>query len=203
MYLSRLSLQISSPGVRQSLRNCQDMHRTIMKAFDCSREEAQVLYRVIKTDQKLIVYVQSKNEPKWERVESSGFHCEKQQDISALFKAFTRDKMFRFSLTACPTKKIMCEKKNSRRVLLRGTQNRIDWLIRQGEKNGFAIMESHETGKEVLISGNKEKKEFFLAGVPFEGVLQITDPEAFCQGYLRGIGPEKSYGFGMLMIGRI
>ncbi len=203
MYLSRLSLQISAPGVRQSLRNCQDMHRTIMKAFDCSREEAQVLYRVIKTDQKLTVYVQSKNVPRWERIESSGFYCEKQQDISALFEAFTRDRMFRFSLIACPTKKVKSEGKNSRRVLLQNPQSRIEWLVRQGEKNGFAIVESHETGKEVLTSGNKEKHEFFLTGVPFEGILKITEPESFCRGFLQGIGPEKSYGFGMLMIGRI
>ena len=53
MYLSRLTLQIASPSVRQSLRNCQDMHKTLMQAFDCSREEACLLYRVFKTDASL------------------------------------------------------------------------------------------------------------------------------------------------------
>lgn len=202
MYLSRLTLHISSPSVRQSLRNCQDMHRTIMRAFDCSREEAQLLYRIIKTDQKLIMYVQSASEPKWERIETNGFSCDKMQDISMLQTVLRQDQVLRFSLLACPTKKVKSEGKNSRRVLLRSWAERSEWLCRQAEKNGFSLLEVHEAGKESIISCSKDRDEFVIAGVPFEGVLRITDVEAFYKGLKHGIGPEKAYGFGLLMIGR-
>ena len=75
MYLSRIDLNISSPAVRQSLRNCQDMHRTLMKGFDCTREESDMLYRVIRTDDAMFIYVQSMVCPQWERIEKSGYRC--------------------------------------------------------------------------------------------------------------------------------
>lgn len=34
------------------------------------------------------------------------------------------------------------------------------------------------------------------------GVLRVTDAEAFRRGYENGIGPEKAYGLGMLMLRR-
>lgn len=202
MYLSRLDLQLSSPAIRQALRNCQDMHRTLMKAFDCTREEAGLLYRVMKTDQSIFIYAQSKTLPQWERIEKSGYRCVKTQDISALPERFQDNAVLRFSLLAVPAKKVKGEGKNSKRVLLRGTEERIDWLKRQGEKNGFILLEAHEAAKEQLLVGTKASGEFYLSGVPFEGVLRITDAAAFRLGFLQGIGSEKAYGFGMLMIGR-
>lgn len=203
MYLSQLDLQLSYPAVRQTLRNCQDMHRTMMKAFDCSREEAGLLYRIMKTDQSIFIYVQSMALPQWDRIEKEGFHCAKMQDISALPDRFTKDALLRFSLLACPTKKVQGEGKNSRRVLLRGEEERIEWLKRQGEKNGFVVVEAHEAAKEQMLSGTKASGDFYLTGIPFDGVLKITDAESFRKGFQRGIGAEKAYGFGLLMIGRI
>ena len=202
MYLSRLELRISSPAVRQTLRNCQDMHRTLMKAFDLGREEAGMLFRTVRTDAALLIYVQSMVRPQWERIEKSGCLCTKMQDISALMDKFQENTVLRFSLLACPSKKVKSEGKNSQRVLLRGTEDRLNWLKRQGEKNGFLLLEAHEAAKEQKISGVKPSGEFFLAGVPFEGILQITNAAAFQNAFQNGIGPEKAYGFGMLMIAR-
>ena len=202
MYLSRLDLQLSSPAVRQALRNCQDMHRTLMKAFDCTREEAGLLYRVMKTDQSIFIYAQSMARPQWEHIEKSGYRSVKTQDISALPDRFQENAVLRFSLLAVPAKKVKGEGKNSKRVLLRGREERMPWLKRQGEKNGFVLLEAHEAAREQLLAGTKASGAFYLSGVPFEGVLQITDAAAFRLGFQQGIGSEKAYGFGMLMIGR-
>ena len=202
MYLSRLTLQIASPSVRQSLRNCQDMHKTLMQAFYCSREEACLLYRVFRTDRSLYLYAQSMALPQWDRIEKNGFLCDKMQDISALEESFQNNMLLRFTLLACPSKKVKGEGKNSKRVLLRGEDERIEWLKRQGEKYGFSLLEAHETAKEEKLSGTKPSGEFFVAGVPFEGVLQITDPVSFQRSFRNGIGAEKAYGFGMMMLSR-
>lgn len=202
MYLSRIDLRISSPAVRQTLHNCQDMHRTLMKAFDCGREEAGMLYRVIRTDTAIYLYVQSLACPQWDRIEKNGYQCAKMRDISALPDQLRLNTVLRFSLLACPAKKVKGDGKNSRRVLLRGTDERLDWLKREGEKHGFALLEAHEAAKEQKLNGTKPSGAFYLAGVPFEGVLQITDAEAFQNAFRQGIGPEKAYGFGMLMLSR-
>ena len=202
MYLSRIDLRVSSPAVRQTLHDCQDMHRTLMKAFDCTREEAGMLYRVIRTDAAILIYVQSVACPQWDRIENSGYQCTKMRDISSLLDHLRENTVLRFSLLACPAKKVKGDGKNSKRVLLRGTEERLDWLKREGEKHGFALLEAHEAAKEQKLNGTKSTGEFYLSGVPFEGVMQITDAAAFQNAFRQGIGPEKAYGFGMLMLSR-
>lgn len=174
-----------------------------MKAFDCTREEAGMLYRVIRTDAEIYIYVQSMACPQWNRIEKNGCRCTRMQNISDLTDHFLQDTVFRFSLLACPAKKVKGESKNSRRVLLRGTEERLDWLKREGEKHGFVLLEAHEAAKEQKLNGTKPSGEFSLAGIPFEGVLRINDAEAFQKGFQQGIGPEKAYGFGMLMISKV
>ncbi len=200
MYLSKLTMDITSPSVRQALRNCQDMHKTLLRAFDCSREEACLLYRVFRNDQSIFLYAQSEICPQWERIEKYGYHCEKTQDISALSEKLRENMILRFSLLTCPAKKVKGEGKNSKRKLLSGKEERIEWLKNQGVKYGFDLLEAHETGKEEMLSGRKPTGEFFIAGVPFEGVLKITDAGLFMQGFRQGIGAEKAYGMGLMMI---
>ena len=200
MYLSRIELDLSSPAVRQALRNCQDMHKTLLKAFDCTREQAGLLYRVFQTRQSIYLYAQSMECPQWERIENTGYRCTQMKDISALTDVFSDGMVLRFSLLAVPSKKVGGEGKNSKRELLRGADARMDWLKRQGDKYGFQLLEAYEAAKEQTVSGQKSSGEFYLAGVPFEGALRITDSQAFIAGFQRGIGPEKAYGYGLLML---
>lgn len=203
MILSLLTPDISSPSVRQAFQNCQDMHRCIMKAFDHGREEAKVLYRVLRTEKSIQIYVQSAEEPQWDRISQYGFRCDKLKDISQLPESFHTGQNLRFMLLACPTKKVDSEGKNSRRVIIRGEEAQLDWLKRQGEKNGFMLLEAHLSGKSEQVSGKRATGEFHLSGIPFEGVLQIQNPEAFRYGFENGIGSEKAYGFGMLMVAKV
>ncbi len=202
MYLSRIDLNVLSPAVRQTLRNCQDMHRTLMKAFDVTREKAGMLYRLVRTDEAIVIYVQSMASPHWDRIEKSGYQCTRMQDISAILDKFQQDTVLHFSLLACPSKKVKGDGKNSQRVLLHGAEERLEWLKREGKKHGFMLLEAHEAAKEQKLSGRKASGEFFLSGVPFEGVLRIMDASAFQDAFKQGIGPEKAYGFGMLMLGK-
>ena len=202
MILSLLTLDLSSPGVRQGLRNVQDMHRTLMKAFDKPRQEEQVLYRMNRTQKNIQIYVQSKEMPAWDRIEPFGFHCTKVKDISSLVTSFRQDQVLHFKLLACPAKKVSGEGKNSKRVLIRSEEAQLEWLDRQAEKGGFRILEAHIPGKAEKTSGNKDSGEFFLAGIPFEGVLQIAELNLFCKAFENGIGAEKAYGFGMMMVSK-
>lgn len=179
------------------------MHRSLMKAFDQSRDAAKILYRIIRTEKVIQIYVQSNDIPHWERIEANGYHSVKTKDISELLTSFQEQQVLHFSLLACPTKKVAGEGKNSKRVVLRSEDLQLDWLKRQGEKNGFNILEAHIVAKTEPVSGSKESGPFHLVGIPFEGTLQITDAKAFAEGFQKGIGPEKSYGFGMLMIRKV
>lgn len=203
MYLSKLVLDISAPSVRQSVRDCQDMHRSLMKAFDVPREEAGMLYRVVTTRQQITVLVQSSVQPAWERIDAMGYHCEQIKDISGLPQKYGTGSVLRFSLLACPSKKVKGNGRNSQRVHLISIEDRADWLKRQGEKYGFALLELHEAGDEVKMQGSRSSGALTLSAIPFEGVLQLTDTESFWKAFQAGIGPEKAYGAGLLMLSRV
>ena len=203
MILSLLLLDLGSPSVRQCFQNCQDLHRNIMKAFDAPRSEAKVLYRVIRSERNIQIYVQSSAKPQWDRIEPNGFKCVKEKDISQLPDSFRTDQVLHFSLFACPSKKVAGDGKNSKRVILRGEENQIEWLKRQGEKTGFSLLEAHVSGKAETMRGKKPSGEFQISGIPFEGVLQIKDVDSFRKGFAEGIGAEKAYGFGMLMVNKV
>ena len=138
--------------------------------------------------------------PRWERIKENGFLCDKTKDISLLLPSFRNGQVLRFTLLGCPAKKAAGEGKNSRRVILRGEEAQLGWLKRQGAKNGFAVLEAHIAGKAEQFTVKKSENEFHLSGVPFEGVLQINDADAFRMGFENGIGSEKAYGFGLLMV---
>ena len=81
MYLSRIQLDRRNPGIRQCMRDCQDMHRSLMGLFNSSRKEAGVLYRVFpKTMQ---VYLLSEKEPQAKQ-NMSGIEISGIQNIACL-----------------------------------------------------------------------------------------------------------------------
>ena len=206
MYRSKLMLDLLEPSVQQALRNVNDMHRNIMRAFDdlpsaSPRAELSVLYSVMDHMGKPAVYVISHAKPDWSRVR--GFiPLDDPADISGLRDRFSEGIVFGFRLFASPTKKVAREGKLSSRVFLKTAEERGQWLQRQAVKNGFEIISFAENNED-KVYGRKKDMQINYTGVHFSGVLRITDPELFWKAYCEGIGPGKSYGLGMLMIRRL
>ena len=76
-----------------------------------------------------------------------------------------------------------------------------EWLIRQGERCGF-----HLTMDSVLVDGYQQNR-FYKGEDPirystihFEGVLTVTDPEAFTTMLGEGVGKSKAFGCGLMMV---
>ena len=210
MYLSRLVMDIRNPGAKQCLRDCQDMHRTLMKGFTSvlgheARRESGLLYRLQLGGQRPKIYVLSANPPDWLPLVEYGFQSEGVKDISSLPEVIRMGMRLSFDLVAIPSRKVGCqEQKNSRRVLLRTEQERTEWLARQAERHGFIIEWVREEGQ-VKAWGNHDTDNggtMFHTGVRFRGVLRITNVSAFIEAYRTGFGPAKAYGFGLMMIGR-
>ena len=62
------------------------------------------------------------------------------------------------------------------------------------------MLEAHEAEKEVSLQVSKVNGDFTLTGILFEGVLQIADLDAFQNAFLYGIGAEKAYGLGLMLV---
>ena len=89
---------------------------------------------------------------------------------------------------------------NSRRVFLRTAQERADWLRHQGEKGGFRVVSLQEDTP-FDLHGKRSPGNICLRAVRMMGRLEITDTVRFVDAYQSGIGPEKAYGMGMLLLG--
>jgi CRISPR system Cascade subunit CasE len=102
-----------------------------------------------------------------------------------------------------------------KRVELTREADQIEWLRRQAERAGFHIVSVRrlpdwpESKADVpaltashtwKIRGFKRGTQLSLFSVLFEGVLEITDAEAFRCTLQKGIGPGKAFGCGLLSI---
>jgi CRISPR system Cascade subunit CasE len=206
MHLSKLILN-PSPAARQVLRDLAspyEMHRTILRAFPSHDDggPGRVLFRLEPPtpDQPPVVLVQSDKPPKWDALDALPGYL-----LSAEVKQFDpglpTGRKLRFRLRANPT-----VKRDGKRHGLLDDQAQFAWLIRKGQASGF-----HPMDFTVRRSGNLTSRRSSDDGpsrqthlaVDYEGILEVTDAEAFTKALAAGIGPAKAFGFGLLSIAPI
>ena len=77
------------------------------------------------------------------------------------------------------------------------------WLMRKGQQHGFAPdMVTMRTMREPCARFRIESsgREGTHHSVNFDGELAVSDPAAFQQACLHGIGSAKAFGFGLLAV---
>ena len=198
MYLTKLAMNPSHPSVRQALSDRQDMHRNLMNAC-----RDGVLYRVIESRNALQVLTLTRTLPEIPELEKNGFSLLNSTDLSALPSLYGAGSVLHFGLLTSPSKKVAHPGgKNSRRVFLRQPEEREQWLAAQGVKYGFELLQSAEAGIPQNIRVGRSSGAFMISAVAFEGVLKIVNADLFWKAWETGIGPEKAYGLGLLLLMR-
>lgn len=197
MYLAKLSMDLRHPSIRQALKDRQDMHRNLAQAY-----ETGFLYRLTESGSQQGLLVLSKREPDQAALEKRGYALQGIQDLSALPELYRDGAVLRFNLLAAPSKKASEGRENSRRVFLVDPAKRADWLKHQGSKYGFEVMEAHEPTAEQTIAVGRKSGSFLLTAIEFSGVLKIVDASLFWASWEKGIGPEKAYGLGLMLLSR-
>ncbi len=200
MYL--IKVELDRREARGLLADCQQMHRFITGFFGTDRQSGQILYRTNLIQNKLCIYLYAQSP-----AEHIPDNCQVQQrDITAWLDSMEEGHLWSFDLIAAPTKKVVCDgKKNSQRRILRQPQERREWLERKAQQNGFAIIQVQEQ-EQIHVSGRHKTDKggmMYHDGYHYQGILQITDADAFCHALQNGIGSGKSYGFGMMMVKRL
>jgi CRISPR system Cascade subunit CasE len=96
------------------------------------------------------------------------------------------------------------------------------WLRAQGERNGFRVAEVDRevVGGDGLIERAKEpavrvegyrqhrilrkgERAITFSTLDFEGVLEVADPAALLARIAQGLGPQKAFGCGLVLLRRI
>jgi CRISPR system Cascade subunit CasE len=148
------------------------------------------------------------------------------KNIMPAYTNIQNGQVFSFRLRANPTKRIAKhnDPMKGKRVNLKCECEQIDWLIRKGQMMGESVLGGFNLlSKEVrdtngvirqvarvnICNEGKQKGRKRDNGrdhitthfaVLFEGLLRVTDKEGFLNTIIRGIGPAKAFGFGLLSV---
>jgi len=210
MYLSRLILNPRTRRVQRELANPYELHRTLMAAFpeDLPAGE-RILFRVDLDARTGVpsVLLQSRTRPDWAWLGNPGArdYFVQAPETKPFDLTFSPGQTFAFRLRANPTVKhaVPDQKQGRRDPLYREEEQRV-WLTRKGERNGFQIrrvtliQEGNQLAWKARKNGDKCKLTHFA--VRFDGLLEVTDPDALWEAVQTGIGSAKSFGFGLLSL---
>ncbi len=230
MYLSRLRLNPLHRAVQRDLADLQQVHRTIMRAFEQAKDTAQprrdlgVLYRLeLPASSGPQLLVQSAARPDWTFLPSGylGAGVEPEcKNLGQAYSALQAGQRFRFRLRANPTRKISVDDAGRpkgwrpARVELRGEENWIAWLEAKASRHGFRLLQTTASdgvpdilaAAPIRSSGcrggiaENGRSRITVFSVLFEGRLEIVDAALFGEALSRGIGAAKAYGCGLLSI---
>ena len=208
MYLTRVKLDISKRETQLALSASGRFHGAIERAFE--QKQNRNLWRIDKLGGEYYILILSEEVPNlkdfMEQFGDSKSSAEtKEYDV--LLNKITDQSIWRFRLVANPTH---CVKTKSGRgkVMAHVTpEHQMEWLKTKAAANGFELVDDNcfvlaNEWKNFYknTSGKDMRVRLMLAS--FEGILRVTDVDAFRKALISGIGRGKAYGAGMLTVSR-
>ena len=207
MYLSRVELDPKRRSTMTALAAPQKFHGVVENAFPGERRRR--LWRLDHLGEKLYLLVLSEDVPDLSgAVEQFGTGAAPEtKNYDPLLTRIQPGSCWQFRLVANPTKSC----KDPADPQARGTvmahctiQYQKKWLLDRAEKHGFSLTEDSFTVTRVQWHhfAKHGTRPVSLLAVTYEGVLQVTDPEAFRALLCQGMGRGKAYGLGLLTVMR-
>lgn len=210
MYLSRIAL----PDTREAMLLLADWHSLHTAVLTgCPRGADRALFRLEpakgRQDFARAILVQSEHPPEWAAERwPDGTRFDPPRPIPT---QIPKGACFRFRLRANPAVKKKVEGKgNGRREGILGEEQQLSWLKRKGEMSegkdgkpcggGFRVTACRVIDEKQLEARKSGGQRLSFRSVLFEGILEVTDPDAFKKTLCAGIGPGKAFGFGLLSI---
>lgn len=153
-----------------------------------------------------VILVQSAIRPDWKYAFKNAQHLlaagPQVRDWAPAFEA--RDAL-RFRLRANTVRRMKSDtpNKDGPRVPVPATYERLrEWLAHRAERAGFELINLSTTAPGYVYANRERQREagVRLRSVLYEGVLRVTDADAFRGSIESGIGPAKAFGFGLLSI---
>jgi CRISPR system Cascade subunit CasE len=173
-----------------------------MRLFGDSRSNAGVLFRF--DAERSNLYVLSKETPDIGEHCPKGFSLVGSTDLFELTGSFVAGQMYGFNLLAMPCKKVARDGKQSQRRHLKTSEERVQWLEGKAIQNGFSLVSIQEDRTLSFSSAKANGGNLLnINGTEFSGILQIVDPDLFRKAFEGGIGPEKAYGLGLLLLKKV
>ena len=228
MFLSRVQLNSARRGARHLLSSPHALHAAVLTSFPDAdaTDTGRVLWRLDTGKHKAHVYVVSPERPDFTQIaEQAGWpslpDTQTVRDYSGVLERLENGHKYGFRLTANPThsrRSSGSEKDGRGKVYGHVTVDQQEaWLLSRQERCGFEISETNgpapldpegevapvkilRVSDRQTLSFSRRETRVTLRVATFEGVLTVTDKEAFTRALCFGIGRAKGYGCGLMTI---
>jgi CRISPR system Cascade subunit CasE len=173
----------------------------------------RVLWRLDQADHQTILYILSPERPDCTHlVEQAGRPATQgwvTRSYSPLLDRLANGQMWAFRLTANPTRSArLKEGKRSQRVGHVTVGQQLEWFTSRTTGWGFSLPDA-DSGDAAVQVTYRRQRSFARAGhtveistVGFDGRLVIENSAAFRAALVKGIGPAKGYGCGLMTLAR-
>lgn len=218
MFLTRFQINPARRGARKLLSSPQAVHAAVRAAFhepdDYERAGTRTLWRLDTPGVATVhLYVLSPGRPDLTHlIEQAGWPTTQQawetRDYDPLLQSLVPGQRWAFRLTANPThsgRKTPDAKETQRFAYLREAEQ-VQWLAGRAGQHGFAVA-TQQDGEPNLRLHRRQTLTFkrgmhqvTLATATYDGVLQVTEADAFRRALTNGIGHARAYGCGLLTL---
>ena len=207
MYITRIKLKrVPSPN---------NIHGILSAAFPGKRSNQanENLWRIDNLGEHRVLIIVSANSPDIEQIISNiGInhilsHDGDKNNISDKTLAYEpflgrieNGQVWNFRLCANPVehKKQDPSDKRGKIYALRSIEEQLEWLNKQGIKYGFTV-----NGCSVIGDSWIAFEKVRIRAITYDGILTITDADAFRTALTQGIGRGKAYGCGLLTVAKV
>ena len=205
MYLTRLLLNPANRDAWRDLDSPYELHRTLERTLEDCAGDDRTLFRVESWRPGMrgvpVLVQTSTSRPDWSGLPNSGY-CLRVDGPKPFDPVLEHGQRLAFRLVANPTKK-----QGNKRIALDDEAAYHDWLARKAKQSGFRVLQVaavpfwiNEEHLSRSPEGGYKKHNIPHFGVRFDGVLQVTDTDQLRAAVRNGIGPAKSFGFGLLSL---
>lgn len=187
--------------VLQSIDNRQNLHREVQAMFGSSREESSSLYRVEELNDRIRIIVQSNREPNIRASKLFGAADSVQHgNIGKYYEGLRSGHCVSFKLETFPFYSFYNEKtKNPTRRFLKNEGKRTEWIRKKLADAGMDLISFSEADMGQHFIGKRQTSGHFRA-YEFRGRARVVDEEVLARYIQSGIGVEKAYGEGLLLL---
>ncbi len=199
--LALLKLNPRSQAARRSLRNPQELHKTLMACFpqhrgSDARSAFGVLWRVEPGDAPTIL-MQSAVEPDIARLPCA--YAEAQiRSLDDHLKALGRGQTVHFRVVLNPVRKSRTGGKSTQFVV--PSREHADWVSRRLASNGIALDGAPAVTGLPARHITRQGKKFLIYSIRADGIGQVSDPEILSRAIRNGIGHAKAWGCGLITV---
>jgi CRISPR system Cascade subunit CasE len=190
MYLTRYQINRTRLALGW-ISNPYRVHQRLMLAYPT---EERLLFRI----EEFQILVQSQILPDWEAAFLDFGALQNPPETKNFDLTLQVEKLYRFRILANPT-----VTRNGKRLGLIKEEDQLNWITRQLEKNGAALVGCQVRNNGLQRCGKnpfKDPNPQTHLSVQYDGVLKVQNPLTLENVVQNGIGPAKGYGFGLLSL---